>query len=84
MGRTQNQSTGNTRNPSPDNEYVKHQSLSLSSIDLDILKINKIKMAHSDATIPIKAIRLSEANRLEKSKWKMLNTINPNAKKINM
>lgn len=41
-------------------------------------------IAQSEATIPIKAIKLSPAKILSKSSIVMLNTISPNASAINM
>ena len=58
-------------------------SLNFSSIDFDILKINKIKTAQKEATIPISATKLSPSNRLLKSNIVMLKTISAIARKSN-
>jgi hypothetical protein len=48
---------------------------------LDILKINKIKTAQKEATIPIRAMLLSPSNGLLKSIKVILNMIRDKAKK---
>jgi hypothetical protein len=53
-------------------------------MDLEVLKISKMQMAHKDETIPISAIRLSPDRMFSKSKRVALKMIKPNARAINM
>lgn len=56
----------------------------MSSIFLDNLKINRIKMAQQEAAIPIKATALSPPNRLLKSNWVMLKITSADARNTKM
>ena len=62
-------------------EISKNYYLILSSIDFDILKINKTQTAQNEATIPINAMTLSLENKSLKFNCVILKTIRPKAKK---
>lgn len=53
-------------------------------MDFDFLKISNRQIAQSEATIPIRAIRLFPENKLEKLSWVILKIAKAQAKTISM